>query len=147
MIDWVGRLRMQALYSHDLYINNRSNTISDLYSCIYTNVEFHSFGFDCHNSDQHVEWSAYRLDPAHDQRRVSNCSAPPSRHLAWLWRWRVNSFKKTESLAQRHHGVCVGCELNSDQALRLLGLKGHVRVRNSTLRRRKLTRSEWILVY
>jgi hypothetical protein len=27
----------------------------------------------------------------------------------------------------------VGCQLNSDQALRLLSLKGHVRARDSTL--------------
>jgi len=36
-----------------------------------------------------------------------------------------------QSLPQRY--VCVGCQLNSDQALRLLCLKGHVRARESTL--------------
>jgi len=55
----------------------------------------------------------------------------------------TNSFNKTESLAQRC--VCVGCQLNSDQTLGLLCLKGHER--DSTLRRHQLTRSEWILVY
>jgi len=35
-----------------------------------------------------------------------------------------------QSLPQRY--VCVGCQLNSDQALRLLCLKGHVRARDST---------------
>jgi len=40
---------------------------------------------------------------------------------------------KTESLTQRC--VCVGCQLNSDQALRLLCWKGHVRARDSTRRR------------
>jgi len=35
------------------------------------------------------------------------------------------------SLPQKYE--CVGCEINSDQALRLLCLKGHVRARDSTL--------------
>jgi len=39
----------------------------------------------------------------------------------------TNSFLKTESLTQRC--VCVGCQLNSDQTLRLLCLKRHVRAR------------------
>jgi len=39
----------------------------------------------------------------------------------------TNSFKKTESLTQ--WCVCVGCQLNSDQTLGLLRLKGHVRAR------------------
>jgi len=39
----------------------------------------------------------------------------------------TNSFKKTESLTQRC--VCVGNQLNSDQTLGLLCLKGHVRAR------------------
>ena len=65
--------------------------------------------------------------------------------LAWPWRWRANSFAKTESLL--HRCVCVGCQLNSDQALRLLCLKGHVRARGSMLWRHQWTTSEWILVY
>ena len=38
-------------------------------------------------------------------------------HSAWPWRWRANNFEtwKTESLTQRC--ICVGCQLNSDQAL------------------------------
>ena len=64
---------------------------------------------------------------------------------AWLWRWRANSFGKIESLTQKC--VCVLFQLNSDQILRLLCLKGHVGVRDSTLWRRQMTRSEWILVY
>ena len=36
-----------------------------------------------------------------------------------------------QSLPKRH--LCVGCLLNSDQALRSLCLKGHVRARGSTL--------------
>jgi len=40
---------------------------------------------------------------------------------------KTNSFKKTESLTQRR--VCVGCQLNSDQTLGLLCLKGHVTAR------------------
>jgi len=39
----------------------------------------------------------------------------------------TNSFKKTEILTKRC--VCVGCQLNSDQTLGLLCLKGHVRAR------------------
>jgi len=46
-------------------------------------------------------------------------------HSAWPWRWRTNSFENPESLSQRC--VCVGCQLNGDQALNLLCLKGHVR--------------------
>jgi len=36
-----------------------------------------------------------------------------------------------QSLPQRY--LCVGCQLNSDQALRSLWLKGHVRARGSAL--------------
>jgi len=50
-------------------------------------------------------------------------------HSAWPWRWRANSFEKTESLTQRC--VCVGCQLKSDHALRLLCLKGHVEPRSA----------------
>ena len=53
--------------------------------------------------------------------------------------------KKTESLTQRC--VCMGCQIKSDQTLRLLCFKGHVRARDSTLFKHHLTRSEWILVY
>ena len=49
---------------------------------------------------------------------------------------------KTESRSN----VCVGCQLNSDQTLGLLFLKGHVRVRLDA-ERHQLTRSKWILVY
>jgi len=66
-------------------------------------------------------------------------------HSAWPWRCRTNSFEITDNLTQRC--VCVGCQLNSDQALRLLCLKGHVRARDSTLWRLQLTRSEWFPVY
>ena len=56
---------------------------------------------------------------------------------------------KKPSSDQTSWDTCVGCQLNSDQALRLLCLKGHVRARDSdsTLRRHQLTRSEWILVH
>ena len=46
--------------------------------------------------------------------------------LPW---WRANDLDQTES--PRY--VCVGCQLNSDQALRLFCLKGHVRACGSTL--------------
>jgi len=52
----------------------------------------------------------------------------------------ANLFKKREILTQRR--VCVGCQLNGDQILGLLCLKGHVRVRDSTLRLHQLTRIE-----
>jgi len=39
-------------------------------------------------------------------------------HLAWPWRWIANNFEETESLPEMY--VCVGCQLNSDRALRLL---------------------------
>jgi len=39
--------------------------------------------------------------------------------------------KSKQSLSQRY--LSVGCQLNSDQALRLLCLKGHVRARGLTL--------------
>jgi len=44
-------------------------------------------------------------------------------------------FKSKQSLPQRY--LCVGCQLNSDQALRLLCLKGHVRACGSTLWRHR----------
>ena len=50
-------------------------------------------------------------------------------HSARLWRWRQTASKK-QRVSLR--GVCVGCQLNSDQTvelLRLLCLKGHVRAR------------------
>jgi len=43
---------------------------------------------------------------------------------------QTTNLDKTES--PRKYG-CVGCQLNSDQALRLLCLKVHVRARGSTL--------------
>jgi hypothetical protein len=43
--------------------------------------------------------------------------------------------KSKQSLHRRY--LCVGCQLNSDQALRLLCLKGHVRARGSTLWRNR----------
>ena len=43
--------------------------------------------------------------------------------------------KSKQSPPQRY--LCVGCQLNSDQVLRLLFLKGHVRVRGSTLWRHR----------
>ena len=43
--------------------------------------------------------------------------------------WGTNNLK--QSLPQRY--VCVGCQFNSEQALRLFCLKGHVRARDSTL--------------
>ena len=64
--------------------------------------------------------------------------------LAWPWPWSANDFEKTGSLPQMC--VCVGCELNSDPALRFLCLKGHVRTRGLTLWRHQLTRSERIFV-
>jgi hypothetical protein len=42
-----------------------------------------------------------------------------------------NNFEKTKSF--RQICVCVGCQLNSDQTLRLFCLNRHVRVRVSTL--------------
>jgi len=39
-------------------------------------------------------------------------------HMAWPWWWIANNFEKTTSLPQKY--VCVGCQLNSDRALRLL---------------------------
>jgi len=44
-----------------------------------------------------------------------------------------------QSLPQKY--VCVGCQPDSDQALKLLYLKGHVRARGSTLTK-ALTKSE-----
>ena len=58
-----------------------------------------------------------------------------SADLIWVtWHYRDNGEQiiwKKQSLPQRY--VCVGCQLNSDQALRSLCLKGHVRARDSTL--------------
>jgi len=44
-----------------------------------------------------------------------------------------DSGEQTTLKNQRISLRCVGCQLNSDQAHRLLCLKGHVRVRGSTL--------------
>jgi len=38
---------------------------------------------------------------------------------------------KKQSEPERY--LCVGCQLNSDQALKLICLKGHIRARGSTL--------------
>ena len=55
--------------------------------------------------------------------------------MIWVTRYDCDSGEQTtwikQSLPQRY--VCVGCQPNSDQALRLLCLKGHVRARDSTL--------------
>jgi len=48
-----------------------------------------------------------------------------------MFPWRANNFEKSESLLRVY--VCVGFQLNSDQAFRLLDWKGHVRARGSTL--------------
>jgi len=53
--------------------------------------------------------------------RVSWCDRDSGEQTTWV----------KQSHPQRN--VCVGCQLNSDQALRSLGLKGHVRARDSTL--------------
>ena len=57
--------------------------------------------------------------------------------IIWVIRRGRDSGKQTtwikQSLPQRN--VCVGCQLNSDQALKLLCLKEYVRARDSTLRR------------
>jgi len=56
-------------------------------------------------------------------------------YIIWVTRRDRDSGEQTtwikQSLPQRY--LCVGCQLNNDQALRLLCLKGHVRARNSTL--------------
>jgi len=68
--------------------------------------------------------------------------------MIWITRRDFDSGEQTtwikQSLPQRH--ISVGYQLNSDQALRLRCLKGHVRARDSTLWR-PLTRGKWILVY
>jgi len=55
--------------------------------------------------------------------------------IIWVTRRGCGSGEQTtwikQSLLQRY--VCVGCQLNIDQALRLLCLKGHVRARGSLL--------------
>ena len=56
-------------------------------------------------------------------------------HSAWPRRWTTTNWGKTESFLQRY--VCVGCQLNSDQAPRLLCVKVHVSSRSSTLWRHR----------
>jgi len=47
---------------------------------------------------------------------------------------------------QQWSNTRITCQLNNDQTLGLLCLKGHVRARDWTLIHHHLTRSEWILV-
>ena len=51
-------------------------------------------------------------------------------HSDWPWQCDQTTWI-SQILPQRY--VCVGCQLNSDQAFRLLCLKGHVRALDSTL--------------
>jgi len=55
----------------------------------------------------------------------------PSHDSAWPTLKSKQQTWTKQSFSQRY--VCVGCELNSDQALRLLCLKGEVRARGSML--------------
>jgi len=71
-----------------------------------------------------------------EEKRIYWHNPSPSE---WPWWWRANSFENTEGLSQRC--VCVWCQANSDQALRLFCLKGQVRLHDSTLWQHHLTRS------
>jgi len=73
------------------------------------------------------------IDGKKDSREAFKRSA--SVDIIWITRRDRCSGEQTtwmkQSLPQRY--VCAGCQLKSDQALRLLCLKGHVRARDSTL--------------
>jgi len=81
-----------------------------------------------------VSYSVYQfIGGVNDSRKVFERSA--SVDIIWVTRRDLDSADHTiwikQSLPKRY--VCVGCQLNSDQALKLLCLKGHVRVCDSTL--------------
>jgi len=81
-----------------------------------------------------VSYSVYQfIGSEKDAREAFQRSA--SVDIIWVTRRDHDSGKQTtwikESLPQRY--VCVGCQLKSDRALRLLCLKGNVRARHSTL--------------
>ena len=81
-----------------------------------------------------VSYSVYQfIGGVNDSRKVFERST--SVDIIWVTRRDLDSADHTiwikQSLPKRY--VCVGCQLNSDQALKLLCLKGHVRVCDSTL--------------
>ena len=69
----------------------------------------------------------------------------PSSTLVAKWRWRESKQQAwtKQSLPQRY--LNVGCQLKSDQAIRSLCLKGHVRARGSTLWRHRWQESSEFL--
>ena len=75
-----------------------------------------------------------------------NCESH-SLSLTVTWQWKANNFVKTKSLPQRR--VCVGCQPNSDQVLKLLCLKGNVgaQARGSTLWRHQKQFNSCVLNY
>jgi len=87
------------------------------------------------HSGMHLIWSSvYQLiGGENDSKEAFKRSA--SVDMIWVtWRDRGSREQTTwikQSLPQRC--VFVGCQLNSDQALRLHCLKGHFRARDSTL--------------
>jgi len=85
-----------------------------------------------------VSYSVYQfIDGENDSREAFKRTA--SADIIWITRRSRDSGEQQlfikQSLPQRY--VCVGCHLNSDQALRLLCLKGHVRARDLTLWRHR----------
>ena len=89
------------------------------------------------HSGMHLIWSFLFCLPIHwwwkwFKRSVYESA---SDDIIWVTRRDRDSGEQTtwmkQSLPQRY--VCVGCQLNSDKALRLSCLKWHIRARDSTL--------------
>jgi len=85
-----------------------------------------------------VSYSVYQFighSGGNDSREVFKRSASVDMIWLGLTRRDRDSGEQTtwikQSPPQRY--VCVGCQLNSDPALRLLCVKGHVRARDSTM--------------
>jgi len=77
-----------------------------------------------------MSYSVYQsIGGENDSRKAFKRSA--SVDIIWATRRDEQTTSIQQSLPQRY--VCVGCQLNNDQVLRLHCLKGHVRARDSML--------------
>jgi len=151
--EWNGRDR--GLYIHNMHENSSSGIQSKslwLWSRKYIRFSacLHLMFFikilPLNHSGRHLIWSFYSVyqfvGGEINSREAFKRSA--SLDILGVTRRGCDSGEQTTWIKPSlpHMYVCVGCQLNSNQALRLLCLKGHVRACDSTLwwyRRREAT--------
>ena len=86
--------------------------------CIWFEISYSVYQFI---GGENVSREAFKRSGSVDTIWVTQRDCDSGEQTTWI----------KQSVPQRY--VCVGCQLNSDQALRSLCLKGHVRARDSTL--------------